>query len=301
MLVKFLTSGSTKAHPEEIDYESHRYTSYVKEILIPQSQLESKENIFSLFTKSKGRHILGRGIKSAAALHNCSLVQNDDLQDFVKKLISSRCDYLFCTPSFLWNFKNYIDLKKIKKIQLAGEYVSPKLREIFLNDKDESQIIINHYGTSETFGIGYCQLHEDFKVIKNGTLRKDGNSFYFSSPYTAYGEETLLSDILLIEKNSFKILGRNNLEFVKKNGKKIDLSKLRDSLFSLPIISLSFEHITSKEFFEDFNLYVISTSVGEDYIRKFIYDKFDANYQPRKIFFMSLFEKTKNDIKFKLF
>lgn len=300
MRIKFLTSGSTQSSFQDILYDSQRFSSYVKDILIDESQIDRKDHIFSLFSKSKGRHILGRGISAAARMKSCTLIKNDDLKTFIKNLMYERCDYLFCTPSFLWNVKEYIPLHKMKKIQLAGEYVSPFLSERFLSLMQPHQNIINHYGTSETFGIGYSKLGEDFHIIKSGEISQKEQHFYFKSSYTRSAETEELSDILQLSESGFSILGRNNLNFIKKNGKKINLLALRESLFSLPIIDISFKHYNDNFGFEEFDLYLISDTVSENYIRKHIDSFFDGNYQPRNIYFLKSFEKTKNDIKFKL-
>ena len=297
MIIHFLTSGSTKDYFEEIVYLSERYTSYVKDILINESQIEKGDVIHSLFTQPKGKHILGRGIKLGSLINKNILFQNKDINLFIKNINQEKCDYLFCTPSFLWNFKDYLKFDKIKKIQLSGEFISPQLEQYFLNEF-KNTILINHYGSSETFGIGYGLLGEKLKIINNGEIKQKKDDFYFQSPYTRNNNIEKLSDILLIERNEFKILGRNNLDFIKKNGKKINLLLLKRLLLNLNIIDLSFEIINN--IFEDFNLHVI-TSLSEKEIRNEIYSKLGNEYQPIKIIFNTKYKKTKNHIKYKLF
>jgi len=297
MIIRFLTSGSTKNYFDEIFYKSERYCAYVKDILINESQIEKKDYIHSLFTQLKGKHILGRGIKLACTINRNPIFINNDLNDFIKKINYEKCDYLFCTPSFLWNFKDILNLDKIKKIQFSGEYISPKLKDYFLNELSK-KLLINHYGSSETFGIGYGLLKDDFKIIKNAKIINKNKIFYFESPYTRNNNQEKLSDILELNENQFKILGRNNLNFIKKNGRKINLLKLKKFLFDLNLIDVSFE--ISNDLFENFNLHVI-TNLNEKQIRDEIYLNFNNEYQPKEIFFYDKYIKSKNNIKFKLF
>jgi hypothetical protein len=297
MIIQFLTSGSTKEYSDNIVYLSERYTSYVKDILINESQIEKGDIIHSLFSQPKGKHILGRGIKLACILNKNILFKNYDVKSFVKNINLEKCDYLFSTPSFLWNFKDIINFNKIKKIQLSGEFISSYLENYFLNEF-KNKIIINHYGSSETFGIGYGLLGQNLKIIKNGKIEQKKDVFYFTSPYTRNRNAEKLNDIVLLEKNEFKIIGRNNLSFIKKNGKKINLLFLRQILLNLKIIDLSFEIVNN--IFDDFNLYVIS-DLNENEIRKEIYSKLGNEYQPIKIIYTDKYKKTNNKIKYKLF
>lgn len=297
MIIQFLTSGSTKEYSDNIVYLSERYASYVKDILINESQIEKGDIIHSIFSQPKGKHILGRGIKLACILNKNILFQNHDVKSFIKNINLQKCDYLFSTPSFLWNFKDIINFNKIKKIQLSGEFISPYLENYFLNEF-KNKIIINHYGSSETFGIGYGLLGKNLKIIKNGKIKQKKDDFYFTSPYTRNQNIEKLNDILLLEKNEFKIIGRNNLSFIKKNGKKINLLFLRQVLLNLKIIDLNFEIINN--IFDDFNLYVIS-DLSENEIRKEIYSKLGNEYQPIKIIYTNQYKKTHNKIKYKLF
>lgn len=297
MIIKFLTSGSTKNYFDEINYDSERYVSYVKEILINESQIEKGDVIHSLFTQPKGKHILGRGIKLGSILNKNKLFQNNQIKSFINNLNLERCDYLFTTPSFLWNFKDSINFNQIKKIQLSGEFISFQLEQYFLNEF-KNKILINHYGTSETFGIGYGLLGEKLKIIKNGKIKQKKDDFYFESPYTRIKKIEKLNDILLLENNEFKIIGRNNLSFIKKNGKKINLLFLKQMLLNLKIIDVNFEIINN--IFDDFNLYLIS-DLDEKEIRNEIYSKLGNDYQPTKIIFNTNYQITKNNIKYKLF
>jgi hypothetical protein len=294
----FTTSGTTKKKGDAdkaFKYSKERYFSFIEDILIPETYIEKNDTVLGLTTISGNRHIHGSNIQSMCRILKLKFYRNTKDYILFKNLINDgKISYLFCTPSFIFETKDFINFKKIKKIQLVGENITDNMKDFLLNKIfDSRQIITNNYGSTETNSIGYKFLGEDyFKLIKNSRFEIKDQDTFFYSPYICNDIDKFLlqDDILIKDDKYFNVIGRKSgAEYIKKGGKKILLDELKKYLYDKyhNIFLIKTNIINSNDlFFEDFEMIILKekdTALKEDDIKKQILKQFYFEYLPIKI------------------
>ena len=301
----FSTSGTTKKNNQNdkiFRYSKEKYFSFISDILIPETFIEKTDTVLGLTTIKGTRHIHGSNIQSMCRMMKIKFYHNSKDYIFFKNLINEGLiSYLFCSPSFILETNEFIEFKKIKKIQLVGENITDNMKDFLLNKIfNQTQIITNNYGSTETNSIGYKFLKDDyFKLIKNSYFESYSDKLFFYSPYICDDIDKFLlqDDINIISDNHFKVIGRkNDADYVKKNSKKILLNKLKNFLYLKfnDIFSIKTNIINSNDLsFEDFELIILKekkSTLNEEKIKKEIINNFEYEYLPKKI-------EIKNEIK----
>ena len=295
----FTTSGTTKKNHADQDkvfrYSKEKYFSFINDILIPETFIEKDDTVLGLTTIKGTRHIHGSNIQSMCRMLKLKFYRNNRDYILFKDLINSgEISYLFCAPSFVLQTYDYINFKKIKKIQLVGEKINENICNLLLNKVfDKNQLITNNYGSTETNSIGYKKMSDDyFTLIKNSSLKKDGDNIYFYSPYISDDiDKFLIQDELVFANNGFEVIGRkSSADYIKKNGKKILLDefknflykKFKDILLIKTVIKENENHTS-----EDYELYILkekNSSLNYEMIKKEILDNFYFEYLPSFMF-----------------
>lgn len=294
----FTTSGTTKKKGDVdkvFKYSKEKYFSFIEDILIPETYIEKNDNVLGLTTLKGNRHIHGSNIQSMCRILKLKFYRNTKDYILFKNLINDgKISYLFCAPSFIFETKDFINFKKIKKIQLVGENITDNMKDFLLNKIfDSCQIITNNYGSTETNSIGYKFLGEDcFKLIKNSRFEIKDQDTFFYSPYICNDIDKFLlqDDILIKDDKYFNVIGRKSrAEYIKKGGKKILLDELKKHLYSKyhNIFLIKTNIINSNDLsFEDFEMIILkdkNSFLSEDQIRKEIVNNFYYEYLPNKI------------------
>ena len=294
----FTTSGTTKKQGDvdkAFKYSKEKYFSFIEDILIPETYIEKNDTVLGLTTISGNRHIHGSNIQSMCRILKLKFYRNNKDYILFKNLINDgKISYLFCAPSFIFETKDFINFKKIKKIQLVGENITDNMKDFLLNKIfDSRQIITNNYGSTETNSIGYKFLEEDyFKLIKNSRFEIKDQDTFFYSPYICNDIDKFLlqDDILIKDDKYFNVIGRKSgAEYIKKGGKKILLDELKKYLYDKyhNIFLIKTNIINSNDLsFEDFEMIILKekdTALKEDDIKKQILKQFYFEYLPIKI------------------
>lgn len=297
---KFTTSGSTKKNHSDADkvykYSKEKYFAFIEDVLIPETFIEKNDKVLGLTTIKGTRHIHGSNIQSMCRMMKLKFYRNNKNYIFFKNLINdNEISYLFSPPSFLLQTYEYINFKKIKKIQLVGEKINENIKNLLLNKiLDKNQLITNNYGSTETNSIGYKELKDDyFKKIKNSYFEKNENNNYFYSPYISDDiDKFLIQDDLIFYGDKFDVIGRKNeADYVKKSGKKILLDELKNFLYKkfvdiLFIKTVVVQNLEKSTFLEDYELHILkekNSLLNEEKIKNEILNNFYFEYLPMSI------------------
>jgi hypothetical protein len=292
----FTTSGTTKKTNEKdkrFKYSKEKYFSFIEDILIPETHIEKDDKVLGLTTIKGTRHIHGSNIQSMCRMMKLKFYRNNKDYIFFKNLINNdEITYLFSPPSFLLQTYEYIDFKKIKKIQLVGEKINENIKNLLLNKiLDKNQLITNNYGSTETNSIGYKELKDDyFKKIKHSIFEKRNGNYFFYSPYISDDVDGfLIQDDLVFYDDKFDVIGRKSeADYIKKNGKKILLDELKKFLYQkfvdiLFIKTVIVQNLENNSFLEDYELHILkekNSSLAEEKIKKEILNNFYFEYLP---------------------
>lgn len=293
----FSTSGTTKKYHTDGDkifkYSKEKYFSFINEVLIPETFIEKNDTVLGLTTIKGARHIHGSNIQSMCRMLKLKFYRNNKDYHLFKELINDgKISYLFCAPSFVLQTYEYINFKKIKKIQLVGEKINENMKDIFLNKIfDKNQLITNNYGSTETNSIGYKKLEDNkFILIKNSFLKKSNEDVIFYSPYISDDlMYFVIQDNLILKENGFEVLGRkSDANFIKKNGKKIILDELKNNIYkNFKDVFFIKTIIDENKNGEDYIMYILKekkSSLTEKQIKDFILNNYYFEYIPKHIY-----------------
>jgi acyl-coenzyme A synthetase/AMP-(fatty) acid ligase len=294
----FKTSGS-EGKQKNVFIETGVFFSNFKKYL-SFFNIQSGADII-LTSKVSDNHPYAFGIVSTFSDTNHS----DDIKELIG-LINSGKKYIFSTPSFFINFKDFMKLDRSQVIVLTGEDVPSALRKWFNNNK---LTVYQSFGMSEALNIGIKDLNNDEYTFIDTHIKIDDGMLY--SPYlcsyiisessvTEVYRSYRLGDSIESHGKTFKFLERD-ANIAKINENKVSLKEIENFLLTLKEIKDCAIIKNKVKDLDELQLFHVS-DLSQKQIEDLIIKHFNSvNHVPKKIIKLEsipLTEMGKKDISF---
>lgn len=250
-----------------------------------------------LTSKITDNHIYGSCIKKVCEENDYILFNDSEELKNNVSFINQGIQYIFTTPSFLINFKDFIKLNKNQIIILTGEKIPQKLYDDLISKELQAY---ESFGSTEAFLIGTKKINEDYYTFFNENINYDSGFLYspYVSKYVIFNDEFIINDgkvkltddIEVIDRK-FRFIQRDS-NIVKINEETISLKDISDFLEKQKTISDFCVFKINKNDFEQIILFHTSF-LSENDVKKMIYHNFkNFNYIPKFIYKIDKFPLT---------
>jgi acyl-coenzyme A synthetase/AMP-(fatty) acid ligase len=218
-----------------------------------------------------------------------NLYSSFEINDLVKKINENKVKYIFSVPSFIWNFKEFLNFNDNQILLLTGEVVSENLYEYL---KNKNIKCYHFFGANECNLIGLKRIEDEYYDFLIDDITIKDNCLY--SPYLASGfiKDNIynsiknvfsLNDVFEVIENKFKFISRVSA-YAKINGNSVSISEINKFLNTLKNINDFIVFKTNNEDELDELALIYVGEINENEIKNTLLSHFNNfSYLPAKI------------------